>query len=112
MLTGTYTVKKLITLYRNMKELLQHGGFELKKGRSNNDEVNKIISSSYTETTLKLDKEPQTLDITWNSETDTFKVNVEINQLKIIKERSNSGKVLNLYSDNETTFTGAKKRVI
>ncbi|XP_004536857.1 uncharacterized protein LOC101448765 [Ceratitis capitata] len=81
LLTGASCKSELLTLQRNVSEMLQEGGFELQKWPSNCTELNKSISNSSTSISHYIadSKDVHALGLIWNVEGDyfTFAINLK-----------------------------------
>ncbi|XP_020716452.1 uncharacterized protein LOC101451891 [Ceratitis capitata] len=81
LLTGASCKSELLTLQRNVSEILQEGGFELRKWASNCTELNKSISNSSTSISHYIadSKDVHALGLMWNVDGDyfTFAINLK-----------------------------------
>lgn len=75
-LSGGNTINEAITMQKELKNLLQSGGFQLRKWSSNCSELLNKVTKEDRETSLPLeihqDNVIKTLGIIWNPGTDTF----------------------------------------
>ncbi|XP_059054950.1 uncharacterized protein LOC131848996 [Achroia grisella] len=78
-LSGCDNVKEAIAASKELRELLQQGGFKLKKWSSNNAEFMRAITpnerSSNVHLDLNIDGTTKALGISWNLKTDKFEYN-------------------------------------
>ncbi|CAK1582087.1 unnamed protein product [Parnassius mnemosyne] len=90
LLTGCHNVEEGVTVYKELRELLSKGGFQLQKWSSNNDELlEKIaegdrIKGEDAEKGLKLKTDPvlKILGLTWNRNIDSFQYTVTLPTLR------------------------------
>ncbi|KAJ0169553.1 hypothetical protein K1T71_014738 [Dendrolimus kikuchii] len=86
LLTGCDTVEQGITIYNEMNELLQKGGFKLQKWSSNSKQLldriqeNRDRIGMNEELKLKVDDIMKLLGLTWNRMMDTFQYTVLLPQ--------------------------------
>ena len=85
LLAGADTVSETVQLYRELRELLLRGGFELKKWRSSSSEVLNSIPSELQELLPQQEvvdnhsaSYPKTLGITWDSRLDVMAAQVQL----------------------------------
>ena len=85
LLAGADTTEDALALFTSMRELLQKGGFDLRKWRSSSQEVTKSIPDNLLETVpvqalsdSKLTSHPKALGIEWNSIDDTMHVSITL----------------------------------
>ncbi|XP_055633964.1 uncharacterized protein LOC129774271 [Toxorhynchites rutilus septentrionalis] len=83
LISGENTVERTIQLQRDLMELLQRGGFRLRKWVSNSLEVLSAIPGELQGTRSPMQFDPKetikTLGICWEPETDTLCFNVSVN---------------------------------
>ncbi|CAK1577869.1 unnamed protein product [Parnassius mnemosyne] len=90
LLTGCHNVEEGVTVYKELRELLSKGGFQLQKWSSNNDELlEKIaeedrIKGEDAEKGLKLKTDPvlKILGLTWNRNIGSFQYTVTLPTLR------------------------------
>ena len=93
-LAGADTVEETVQLYSELKELLQRGGFELKKWRSSSTQVLASIPTELRELLPQqeiLDSHcatyPKTLGITWDCRQDVLAVQVQLPEAYVSTKR-------------------------
>lgn len=83
LISGESSVERAVHLQKDLMELLQRGGFRLRKWVTNSLEVLSAIPEELqgTQTPMKFDPEEtiKTLGIWWEPESDTFRFNVSVN---------------------------------
>ena len=84
-LAGADTVDQAVTLFRELREMLSKGGFDLRKWRSNSPNVLKAIPSELQEPLPNQDlvdshsaSYPKALGITWDSRKDVMSTHVQL----------------------------------
>lgn len=82
LMTGSSTADEAIRLQRGLSEILQRGGFPLHKWSSNSESVLNHIPDNSKELNGKLNIKVKdtikTLGITWNSQTDSFELKLNL----------------------------------
>lgn len=87
-MSGCETEKEAIEIYRQTKEILSKGGFELQKWASNSEEVmkefrNTDVTMREANVQLKSDAIVKILGLSWNIKNDTFEYNVKLPPQKL-----------------------------
>ena len=85
LLAGADTVAQAVELFRDLREMLSKGGFDLKKWRSNSSEVLKAIPPDLQELVPTQDlvdlhsaQYPKALGVTWDSNKDNMSTHVQL----------------------------------
>ncbi|CAK1602523.1 unnamed protein product [Parnassius mnemosyne] len=82
LLTGCQTVEEGKQIYKEMKELLSKGGFQLQKWITNNTELAKIVmeerGNEEGKINIKIDEIVKVLGLTWDKQTDSFHYSVQL----------------------------------
>ena len=85
LLAGADTVAQAVELFRDLREMLSKGGFDLKKWRSNSSEVLKAIPPDLQEPVPTQDlvdlhsaQYPKALGVTWDSKKDNMSTHVQL----------------------------------
>ena len=94
LLGGADSVEEALVLYKDLKQMLADGGFNLRKWRSNSAEVLSSIPASLVEPMPKQDlvdmhsaKYPKALGVSWDSGTDTMSTHIELSSSFVSTKR-------------------------
>lgn len=83
LLTGVSTTEDAVMLQQRLTELLARGGFPLHKWSSNSklvlSQIPSVDKDSQSAVNIKLQDTIKTLGITWNSDSDNFELNCNLN---------------------------------